>query len=89
MSALPEGWTEAWPGGMATNRDPDLGGIVDRTILHSMGKAMPGGWFVVFHRDGLATVEELPSREEAFEAFAEAMGLDADEFLGRTRAPGM
>jgi len=28
---LPEGWTEASPGGMATNPDPLKGGIIDRT----------------------------------------------------------
>jgi hypothetical protein len=89
MDALPEGWTEAYPGGIATNRDPDLGGIVDRTVASEMGEGMPGGWFVIFHRDGIEPIEDLPSREEAFEAFAEKMGLDADEFLGRAPAPRM
>jgi hypothetical protein len=30
---LPEGWTEATPGGMATSLDPVLGGIIDQAIL--------------------------------------------------------
>ncbi len=30
---LPEGWTEASPGGLATNPDPLTGGIIDRAIV--------------------------------------------------------
>ncbi|GMG94737.1 hypothetical protein ACUXAV_004994 [Cupriavidus metallidurans] len=63
---LPEGWTEASPGGLATNPDPLTGGIIDRAIVD-------GTWFVVFHRDDLKLLEGLPSRESAFDAFREAI----------------
>ena len=57
---LPEGWTEASPAGMATNPDPQNGGIIDRTIATNE-------WFIVFNRDNLATIEGLVSRKVAFE----------------------
>ncbi|MDL5391391.1 hypothetical protein QSI13_24700, partial [Escherichia coli] len=60
---LPEGWTEASPAGMATNPDPQNGGIIDRTIATNE-------WFIVFNRDNLATIEGLVSRKVAFELFA-------------------
>ncbi|MGX0940153.1 hypothetical protein ACUXQ2_006251 [Cupriavidus metallidurans] len=63
---LPEGWTEASPGGLATNPDLLTGGIIDRTIVD-------GTWFVVFHREDLKLLEGLPSRDIAFDAFREAM----------------
>ncbi|MWL91755.1 MULTISPECIES: hypothetical protein [Cupriavidus] len=63
---LPEGWTEASPGGLATNPDPLTGGIIDRAIVD-------GTWFVVFHHDDLKLLEGLPSRESAFEALREAI----------------
>ncbi|MGF6440080.1 hypothetical protein [Paraburkholderia youngii] len=66
VSELPPGWTEGSPGGIATNRDPASGGIIDRTIAD-------GTWFVVFHRDDLEVLHDLPSRQAAFEAFARAM----------------
>jgi hypothetical protein len=68
--SLPEGWTEAAPGGMATNPDPSTGGIIDRTIAD-------GKWFVVFHRDGLETLEGFPTRQSAFEAFHNAIHRQA------------
>ncbi|NMZ71374.1 hypothetical protein SAMN05216370_0140 [Pseudomonas peli] len=64
--ALPEGWTEAYPGGMATRNHPTLGGIIDKTIVG-------GRWFVVFHHDDLQPVEDLDSRAEAFAAFFAAI----------------
>ncbi|WP_431798024.1 hypothetical protein SGO26_30095 (plasmid) [Cupriavidus metallidurans] len=63
---LPEGWTEARPGGLATNPDPLTGGIIDSAIVD-------GTWFVVFHRDDLKVLEGLPSRESAFAAFFKAV----------------
>ena len=66
ITALPAGWTEASPGGLATNSDPANGGIVDKNMAGL-------GWFVIFHRRDLDMVEGLPSREEAFRVFAERM----------------
>lgn len=66
---MPEGWTEASPGGMATNPDPQSGGIIDRTIATNE-------WFIVFNRDNLATIEGLVSRKVAFELFAVAIQND-------------
>jgi hypothetical protein len=56
---LPPGWTEATPGGMATNADPMTGGIIDRNNH---------GWFIIFN-DGRETIDDLYSRAEAFKVF--------------------
>jgi hypothetical protein len=63
---LPEGWTEAYPGGMATNRDPFKGGIVDQVILSDE-------WFCIFERDDLPVLDGFKTRAEAFRAFHEAV----------------
>lgn len=63
---LPAGWTEQSPGGMATNKDPENGGIVDKVIGVNE-------WFVVFNREGMETIDGLASRADAFRAFADAM----------------
>lgn len=54
---------------MATNPDPQSGGIIDRTIATNE-------WFIVFNRDNLATIEGLVSRKVAFELFAVAIQND-------------
>lgn len=59
---LPEGWTEATPGGMATNRDPIKGGIVDNEIVS-------GKWFAIFNRSDIAPFDGFATRAEAFAAF--------------------
>lgn len=63
---LPEGWTESRPGGMATNRDPLKGGIIDKAIGTN-------DWFVIFERDGIEQIHDLPSRADAFAAHAAAL----------------
>lgn len=63
---LPEGWTESTPGGMATNRDPMNGGIIDKVMLMDE-------WFVIFERDGIDQIGGLSSRAEAFAAHAKAL----------------
>jgi hypothetical protein len=63
---LPEGWTEAFPGGMATNRDPVKGGIIDNSF-------MSGEWFVIFERDDLPVLDGFSSRDEAFRAHEQAI----------------
>lgn len=63
---LPEGWTEAYPGGMATNRDPVKGGIIDSEIVSGL-------WFVIFHRDDLPLLDGFNSRDEAFRAYEQAI----------------
>lgn len=63
---LPKGWTEASVGGLATSRDPINGGIVDRAIVS-------GEWFAIANRPGVAPIEGLASRAEAFAALAKAL----------------
>lgn len=63
---LPHGWTESRPGALACNADPELGGIIDRTIK-------TGEWFVIFNSDHIATIDGLPTREAAFEAYSKAI----------------
>ena len=59
--ALPQGWTEASPGGLATNPDPVTGGIVDRQIVSGL-------WFVISHDGGIGTLEGFATRADAFAA---------------------
>lgn len=56
--ALPTGWTESHPNGIATNPDPRNGGIVDERIID-------GQWFFVANVDGECG-EDFPTREAAF-----------------------
>lgn len=72
-SELPAGWTEAAPGGLITNPDPERGGIVDRQIAD-------GTWFAVPNRDGAAPLEGFETREQALAALGPAPG-------GQDRAP--
>jgi hypothetical protein len=58
---LPDGWTEAFPGGMATNKDPILGGIVDDELFSGL-------WFVIFNHEDLEPLDGFSSRQEAFTA---------------------
>jgi hypothetical protein len=71
MPYLPEGWTEASPGGLATNPDRINGGIVDKVM-------MSNEWFVIFNRDDLPLIDNLNSREEAFQVFAERLKQAAE-----------
>lgn len=61
--ALPAGWTESTPGGMAASADPINGGIVDTAMVS-------GEWFVIFNREDVAPLEGFATREAAFAAFA-------------------
>jgi hypothetical protein len=63
-STLPMGWKEASPGGMATNRDQEFGGIIDKNMIGP-------DWFIVFHRSDLNLIDGLQSRAEAFRIFEE------------------
>lgn len=65
-SPLPLGWTEVISGGLATNRDPLIGGIIDHAIVDEK-------WFVIFHHEEIAGIEGLESRDEAFRMFAEKL----------------
>lgn len=64
--SLPEGWTEAYPGGMATNRDPVKGGIIDNEIVSGL-------WFVIFNVEYLPILDGFASRGEAFRAYEQAI----------------
>lgn len=67
---LPDGWTEASPGGLATNRDPVNGGIIDRTSIS-------GKWFIVPNDPDVAKYlkegEVFDTRREAFADLADAL----------------
>ena len=67
---LPEGWEEGYPGGIATNRDPERGGIVDKQIVS-------GEWFVVPENEALfqkhPSMEGFATRKEAFDALEAAL----------------
>ncbi|MAZ17905.1 MAG: hypothetical protein CL535_16445 [Ahrensia sp.] len=63
---LPNGWTEASKDGIATNADPDLGGIIDSNIVS-------GEWFVIFNSDHIADIDGLPSKAAALVAHAAAI----------------
>ena len=63
MSALPPGWTESKPGGLATNTDPIEGGIIDVAIVSDE-------WFVIFNADPLSPMEGFKTRDDAFAAWA-------------------
>lgn len=65
-SILPEGWTEASPGGLATNPDPIKGGIIDSEMVSGL-------WFVVFSRDDLPLLDGFASRDDAFRAYEQAI----------------
>lgn len=66
-NALPAGWTESQPGGLATNVDPVQGGIIDQAFVSK-------DWFIIFHRDDLGQMDGFATREAAFEAFHKAVG---------------
>lgn len=65
-AALPEGWSEATLGGMATSRDPVNGGIVDQAIVS-------GEWFAIANRAGVAPLEGFQDRAAALDALAKAL----------------
>jgi hypothetical protein len=67
QDALPNGWTQSRPGGIATSSDPDLGGIIDQCIADKT-------WFIIFNSSRIETIEGLPSRAAALEAYAKAIG---------------
>ena len=60
-NALHINWTEVSSTGIATSRDPDLGGIIDQCISDKT-------WFVIFNSAHIESIEGLPSREAAFAA---------------------
>lgn len=64
-NTAPTGFSES-ESGMCVSNDPVLGGIIDKRIVD-------GKWFVIFNDDDLETVEELNTREEAFQAYQHAI----------------
>lgn len=62
--AIPLGWSESTAGGMATNPDPQTGGIVD--------VAANGEWFFVANAPDVNTQEGFGSRADAFNALSKA-----------------
>lgn len=66
VDTLPNGWTEAYPGGMACCAHPVWGGIVDSEMVS-------GDWFVIFNNDGISNMDGFASREEALCALNAAL----------------
>lgn len=64
--SLPVGWTESTPGGLATNRDPINGGIVDKQMVS-------GEWFFIPENEAVTKMEGFATRDEAFAALAQAV----------------
>lgn len=69
---LPDGWTEASPGGLMCNPDPTTGGIIDTPIL-------PGKWFVVFNRPDLPLLDGYDTRDDAHRAFLKCLKENISE----------
>jgi N12 class adenine-specific DNA methylase len=70
ISSLPAGWTEARPGGMATNPDPKTGGIVD--VAPATGE-----WFAIPNDKAMSKtkLEGFKSRADAFAALERAIQI--------------
>lgn len=60
---LPNGWT-GYVDGIATNKDPIAGGIIDKTYVK-------GEWFVIPQNDAILPAEGLKTQAEAFEYLAQ------------------
>ena len=73
---LPAGWQESRPGALATNPDPVLGGIVDRTIVEQPDSK---NWFVIPHYHRIKTLKGVlfTSRAEAFNALFAAIAAQS------------
>ena len=56
--ALPDGWTEAYRGGIAANSDPLTGGIVDSEIVSGLWFAIANNNAIKERMDGYATRSE-------------------------------
>ena len=79
--APPDGWSEASPGGMMTNRDPVAGGIIDKAITTDE-------WFVVPEDDRIAKMGGLASRADAYRALmAEVEKLEKSETAASISGP--
>ena len=69
-NALPEGWTESRPGALATNPNPDRGGIIDA----EMGTDK---WFYIPNREGIEPSNAVfETRGEALQALQKVLMLD-------------
>ena len=62
---LPNGWT-GFVDGIATNKDPIAGGIIDKVMLSN-----PPEWFVIPQNDAIPMKDGLNSQTEAFEYLAQ------------------
>lgn len=69
QSDLPEGWSEAKAGGMATNQDPENGGIVDVALVNTPEGIKEGKWFAIHNKHGKIK-DDLDTRADAIAAIA-------------------
>lgn len=65
-------WTHLSPNGMATNPDPYYGGVIDYAIVSGL-------WFVIPNNDEIRSIEDLPSKEAAFDYLKNELKRLADE----------
>lgn len=79
---LPPGWSEASPGGVATNRNPKNGGIIDKATG-------TGKWFVIFEDESIPkSDDEFATRAEAIAALEAALSArDAAEEAAAAAQP--
>jgi hypothetical protein len=70
-SDLPQGWAAAGKG-IATNNDPQTGGIVDKAIAS-------GKWFAIPNKEGLPQLEGFDTRKQAIDALQKAVAADSDK----------
>lgn len=69
-----DGWNHLRENGMATNRDPIKGGIIDKVAMSTKLKATDKEeWFIVFNHPNLPVVDGLSSKLEAFELFEKTL----------------
>lgn len=65
-------WNHLSENGMATNRDPLTGGIID-SVAMSMKLTKKEEWFIVFNHPDIAVIDGLASKAEAFEVHAKTL----------------
>lgn len=66
---LPVGWSGSTEG-VATSKDPETGGIVDKAVVS-------GEWFAVPNKAGLATLEGFKTQADAIAALRKSAASDA------------
>jgi hypothetical protein len=61
-------WNHLSVDGIATNNDPENGGIIDKEILS-------GEWFVIFNNNDIPSASGFPTKDAAFQHHREALDM--------------